>query len=194
MTASEFADLVRGRTSGHSKWQAKCPAHDDHSPSLSICEGARGRVLVRCWAGCSIDSVLAALGLRTSDLFAGPTPTPRQAATLAAERQSRIATQRQQCEAGHVARDRAWNLEQVMNVLGAKLMLQPDDSEMGKLFHVTLDQLCEAEISSTQIGPELGGLRLEAPPEVSAWIAHALATIGQSFGIESNPARREPTA
>jgi DNA primase len=28
-------------------WIAKCPAHDDHKPSLSIDEGADGRALIK---------------------------------------------------------------------------------------------------------------------------------------------------
>jgi len=44
---------------------AKCPAHDDRGPSLSICERA-GKVLVHCHAGCSqleVIEALRALGL-----------------------------------------------------------------------------------------------------------------------------------
>lgn len=54
---------------------AICPAHDDQRPSLSIGRGAEGRVLVTCMAGCSLEDVLAALGLSVSDLFDGD-PTP----------------------------------------------------------------------------------------------------------------------
>lgn len=42
-------------------WTAKCPAHDDKSPSLSIRETADGIVLVKCHAGCDQDVVLDAL-------------------------------------------------------------------------------------------------------------------------------------
>ncbi|NQV22937.1 MAG: AAA family ATPase, partial [Rhodopirellula sp.] len=51
---------------------ACCPAHDDHHPSLSASEGKDGRVLLNCFAGCSIESVLAALSLTASDLFSAP--------------------------------------------------------------------------------------------------------------------------
>jgi hypothetical protein len=54
-------------------YKARCPAHDDHDPSLSITEGAEGRVLVKCLAGCPTDQVLAAKGLKMRDLF--PTTT-----------------------------------------------------------------------------------------------------------------------
>jgi putative DNA primase/helicase len=51
---------------------ARCPAHDDHSPSLSISEGDDGRILLHCWAGCETHEVVAALGLRWCDLFPEP--------------------------------------------------------------------------------------------------------------------------
>lgn len=51
------------------RWQARCPAHDDRSPSLSITETAEGIVLVKCWAGCSASEVVAAVGLELKDLF-----------------------------------------------------------------------------------------------------------------------------
>jgi hypothetical protein len=50
-------------------WVAKCPAHADRSPSLSIAEGDEGRTLVRCFAGCDVTDVLAAIGLSLADLF-----------------------------------------------------------------------------------------------------------------------------
>ena len=51
-------------------WQARCPAHDDGTASLSINEGADGRALVHCHAGCTADAVVAALGLTMRDLMA----------------------------------------------------------------------------------------------------------------------------
>lgn len=50
-------------------WIAKCPAHNDREPSLSINKGADGRALIKCHAGCSTDDVLAALGTTYRDLF-----------------------------------------------------------------------------------------------------------------------------
>jgi hypothetical protein len=52
-----------------SRWIAKCPAHDDRHPSLSIRALEGGRTLLHCFAGCEIHSVVSALGLRLSDLF-----------------------------------------------------------------------------------------------------------------------------
>ena len=48
---------------------ARCPAHEDRRPSLSITEGEDGRVLLKCHAGCDLDAILAALGLEKRDLF-----------------------------------------------------------------------------------------------------------------------------
>mgnify|MGYP000626525288 CR=1 FL=1 len=50
-------------------WTARCPAHEDRTPSLSISEGDDGRVLIHCHTGCSLDAVLAAVKLETRDLF-----------------------------------------------------------------------------------------------------------------------------
>lgn len=51
-------------------WSARCPAHEDHSPSLSVAEGDDGRCLVHCHAGCGADAVARALGLDMTLLFA----------------------------------------------------------------------------------------------------------------------------
>ena len=60
------------RQTGARRWIAKCSAHEDHSPSLSIRETQDGRVLLHCFAGCANSDVLASLGLRMSDLFDKP--------------------------------------------------------------------------------------------------------------------------
>jgi hypothetical protein len=50
------------------QWQACCPAHDDHTPSLSITPAA-DKILLYCHAQCPLDAILAALGLTRRDLF-----------------------------------------------------------------------------------------------------------------------------
>ena len=59
----------RGRT-----WVSRCPAHDDHTPSLSIDEAEDGRVLIKCFAGCPNENVTRALGIELRDLFPPSTP------------------------------------------------------------------------------------------------------------------------
>lgn len=50
-------------------WIARCPAHDDRRPSLSVAEADDGRVLLRCFAGCSAADVVHSVGLDLADLF-----------------------------------------------------------------------------------------------------------------------------
>jgi putative DNA primase/helicase len=50
-------------------FSACCPAHDDKNPSLSVSEGADGRVLVTCHVGCSFDAIVGALGMTKSDFY-----------------------------------------------------------------------------------------------------------------------------
>jgi putative DNA primase/helicase len=69
------------RRSGAGKWLARCPAHNDENPSLSLREGNDGRVLLKCHAGCSLDAVLAALGLRKRDLFPSRSKSDRRGGT-----------------------------------------------------------------------------------------------------------------
>jgi hypothetical protein len=48
---------------------ARCPAHPDFNPSLSIAEADDGKILLYCHAGCDFTRVIGALGLRARDLF-----------------------------------------------------------------------------------------------------------------------------
>lgn len=61
--------LDKVRSTGNRKWQARCCAHEDKSPSLTITEKDDGRILIHCFAGCGAADVLAAIGLSLSDLF-----------------------------------------------------------------------------------------------------------------------------
>lgn len=40
---------------------AACPGHRDHTPSLAVSEATNGTVLVKCFAGCSQETVISAL-------------------------------------------------------------------------------------------------------------------------------------
>lgn len=52
-------------------WLARCPAHDDKKPSLSVKDGTRG-VMLKCWSGCAFADIVEALGLKPSALFHVP--------------------------------------------------------------------------------------------------------------------------
>jgi hypothetical protein len=61
--------LDKVRRTGPGRWIACCPAHEDRSPSLAVRELDDGRVLLHCFSSCSVEEVLAALGLTFDDLF-----------------------------------------------------------------------------------------------------------------------------
>lgn len=73
MSARPFTRLVEAlhgvKVTGPGKIIALCPAHPDRHPSLTAREGDDGRVLLKCWAGCSADAVVGTLGLTLADLF-----------------------------------------------------------------------------------------------------------------------------
>ncbi|HKY96350.1 MAG TPA: AAA family ATPase [Gemmatimonadaceae bacterium] len=72
MTISEILSRLDGvRKNGHG-YSARCPAHDDRKPSLSVSEGDDGRVLLKCFAGCDVDAICSAMGVNVRDLFARP--------------------------------------------------------------------------------------------------------------------------
>lgn len=58
-------DAVRSSGEG---FMARCPAHDDSNPSLSIA-WKDGCILIKCHAGCSTEDVVRAMGLTMRDLF-----------------------------------------------------------------------------------------------------------------------------
>src|SRR5262245_15106526 len=60
---------------------ARCPAHPDSTPSLSVRQGDDGRALVHCHAGCRIESVGSAIGISKADLMAPRDGTSRYAPT-----------------------------------------------------------------------------------------------------------------
>ena len=65
MNAATIARALKGRRVGF-QWIARCPAHDDRDPSLSLKDADNGKVLVHCHAGCTQAQVideLRALGL-----------------------------------------------------------------------------------------------------------------------------------
>jgi hypothetical protein len=66
-------DALRARGGNPRKapcgWQARCPAHEDRNPSLSVSEGKDGRVLLKCFAGCQFDEIASALSLPPNAFF-----------------------------------------------------------------------------------------------------------------------------
>ncbi len=68
-----LGDRVVHASADHLK--ARCPAHDDSTPSLEVTHRA-DRTLIKCHAGCSVSAITAALQLTARDLFDTPSMNP----------------------------------------------------------------------------------------------------------------------
>jgi hypothetical protein len=153
MTTEEIAEHLQASPVGPGRWVTKCPAHDDGSPSLSIREGADGKTLLFCHAGCELCNILSASGLRLRDLFPGPPVSAAQARGAKAARLSREEQARERRIADRAACDRITRLEAVADELVSRLVRASDDdpatNAMARLFHQTLDliRLAEAEVA-----------------------------------------------
>jgi hypothetical protein len=87
MTVAEILPRLESvHARGQGRWSARCPTHADTSPSLTIAEGEKG-VLLKCWAGCSLEEITGTLGLTVKDLFFDALSTdPHQRRTAAQQR------------------------------------------------------------------------------------------------------------
>ena len=61
--------LTKIKRTGNGRYLACCPAHLDKRPSLAVREKDDGIILVRCFAGCSVEEVLHAVGLEFDALY-----------------------------------------------------------------------------------------------------------------------------
>ena len=58
-----------------SQWLSCCPSHQDQNASLAITELDDGRVLLKCWAGCTAREITNAVGLNMRCLYPQPNTT-----------------------------------------------------------------------------------------------------------------------
>lgn len=64
MSTNALLSRLEGvKRTGPGRWLARCPAHDDRAPSLSIRACDDGRVLLHDFAGCTVEEILSAIGL-----------------------------------------------------------------------------------------------------------------------------------
>ena len=75
MSVEEILARLQGARSNGLGWYARCPAHEDKNPSLSIHE-RDSKILLHCHAGCTVEAICTALGIEMRDLFADGTPAP----------------------------------------------------------------------------------------------------------------------
>jgi len=70
MSFETLLDRLDGvKHTGPGRFMARCPAHDDRSPSLGVKDCGDGVTVVNCLAGCETEDVLSAVGLTFSDLY-----------------------------------------------------------------------------------------------------------------------------
>lgn len=59
--AADIARMLGGAKRNSRGWLAQCCCHKDRVPSLSLCDGDDGRLLVHCFGGCDWRDILAEL-------------------------------------------------------------------------------------------------------------------------------------
>jgi hypothetical protein len=72
-----LSKLDKVKRSGQGRWMACCPSHADKNPSLCLRELDDGKILLRCFAECSVGEVLTSLGLKIEALFPERLPDGR---------------------------------------------------------------------------------------------------------------------
>jgi len=77
MTIDELLSRLEGVRQRGARYVAKCPAHADRTPSLSISEGDRG-ILIKCWTGCRVEEICGSLGITPRELFFETSPLQRR--------------------------------------------------------------------------------------------------------------------
>jgi len=68
MRLEDFIINLKKVKKNGNQWLACCPSHKDNSPSLSVTMGNKG-IILRCFAGCTTESIVSAMGLKMADLF-----------------------------------------------------------------------------------------------------------------------------
>ena len=63
-----IVEALNAKKSGD-RYMAKCPAHGDKSPSLMVSERENGSTWLHCFAGCTPDEILSAVGLSPSEAW-----------------------------------------------------------------------------------------------------------------------------
>lgn len=61
--------LKKVRKTAGNTYIACCPAHQDKSPSMTIREIEQDHILIHCFAGCSVESILDTVGMNFDDVF-----------------------------------------------------------------------------------------------------------------------------
>jgi len=66
---SRVLERLEGVRPSGDGWVARCPAHEDRNPSLTVRVTNDGKILMNCHRGCTFDAIVRALGMDKSDFF-----------------------------------------------------------------------------------------------------------------------------
>lgn len=140
MSTDEFLGLLQGVRRTSRGYQARCPAHGDRSPSLSIREAEDGRILLHCFAGCKAQEVCDSLHIPLRELFGDAEQDPAQI-RLARQQRDREKRKRERAQrALNVSADAMREAERLIR--SAKDM--SIDHWSDALLNASLDKLADA--------------------------------------------------
>ena len=64
-----LSQLSKVKPNGRGQYIACCPSHTDKHPSLAIRHTDDGKILIKCFGGCSAHEIVSSIGLSLTDLF-----------------------------------------------------------------------------------------------------------------------------
>lgn len=140
MTTEDLLPMLQAvRSRGADRWSVRCPAHNDHSPSLSIRKGEKG-ILLHCFAGCDLASICTSLGIRPRDLFYDVSASVNHHAIRRHRARQQVSRIRQQAEGRRV--DALREAEAVIRAASSIDMSTWSDAQVD----VALNCVCDAHI------------------------------------------------
>lgn len=74
VTLNDILSKLEGVRGRDGKYMACCPCHRDSTPSLSVGMGKDGKIVLKCFAGCSTEDIVWSMNLQMKDLFADVAP------------------------------------------------------------------------------------------------------------------------
>jgi hypothetical protein len=74
LSLEDFVALIAQKTNHEPKRRGsefflRCPAHEDKNPSLSTKKADDAKILVYCFAGCSVKAICDSIGISSASLF-----------------------------------------------------------------------------------------------------------------------------
>lgn len=145
MTADDFAGLLHAKRVKRGQWVAKCPAHGDRKPSLSIAVGKKSPVVFKCMSvGCTADEILGAMGLTWRDVLGERKVDSSVMRKFRADESRQRALRWERTKLRWMASEKIEWWRRKANVLGRSLSKWPNDKLCRKFNHaLEMQRTCE---------------------------------------------------